>query len=125
VNTEHALSPCDIVQREFHHFAGAQAVGGNQKKHRVVAQPDVRLKIKRLQQFDHHWPGQRSWELLEAVETRCVDLFVQPWRDSPIQREEPQQSAQCRDFVLEASTAEPFACLGDENLDVFRLKGLQ
>src|SRR5215831_3935616 len=49
VNVEYPLSPCDIVQREFHHFAGPQAVRGDQEKHRVVAQPNVRREIKRLQ----------------------------------------------------------------------------
>jgi hypothetical protein len=63
--------------------------------------------------------------LLQAVESRCVDLLVQSWRDSPIQREEPQQSTQRCDLVLEGSTAETFTCLADENLDVLRLNAEQ
>src|SRR5918996_214306 len=51
VNAENALSPRDVLQRQFHHLTGAQAVGGDQEKHRVVAPSDVRTEIERLQQL--------------------------------------------------------------------------
>src|ERR1051325_3943650 len=56
VDSQDALSPMDIVESDGHHLAGAQSVGGDQQKHRVVTQAHGRCLVHGLQKCANCFP---------------------------------------------------------------------
>jgi hypothetical protein len=47
-----------------------------------------------------------------------VDLEIESGRQLAFRSEEAEESPECGDIVLETSSAQPFACLGDVGFDI-------
>jgi len=93
MDAEDTLSPPDIIQRERDDLAGAQAIGGDQDKYRVVAQTNSGSDVDRSQKLDHVGHG-KARAAAQAIESRRVDLLVESRLDSSVCCEKSQQSAQ-------------------------------
>ena len=113
-----ARPPVDVVEIERTDLAGAQAVGGDEHEHRVVASPLRRRAVDRAQERAHRLPRQCTRKTLAAVDAGGLDLGVEPGRSLASGGEEPQKRPQGpRDLPHPASTHAP-AGMCHERLDI-------
>ena len=78
MDSQTALPPTDVVEADGNDLAGAQSVGSDQQKHRVVTQPHGRRRVDGSQKCTNCLPREGTWQLLEPVKPRGVDLAIQP-----------------------------------------------
>ena len=125
MDSQPALSPADVVQTDGNDFAGAESVGGDQQKHRVVAQPHRGLPVDAFQQRRYGVPRESARQLLKPVKPRSVDLAIQPGTYPAIRREKPKQPANGGDLMLQACATQTTARLGDVRFDIAGLNGTE
>src|SRR5207253_3018228 len=73
--------PLYIIERERHDLARAEAIGGDEQKHGVIAESHRSRPVDSLQQCANSFPGQGARQLLAAIDARCVDLPLKSWRN--------------------------------------------
>jgi len=56
MDAQDALPPTNVLKADHNDLAGAQSIGGNQKKHRVVAQARRRCPVYGLQKCADRFP---------------------------------------------------------------------
>ena len=83
-------------------LAGAEPIGGDQEKHRVVAQSHSRLPVDGFQECCDRFPWQRTRQLFKPIEPGCVDLAIQSSRHSAVSREKPKQTTYGSNLVLQS-----------------------
>jgi len=125
VDSQTALSPANVIEGEGYYFTGPQSVGGNQQKHRIVAQSHSRGFVNGSQECADRLPREGSWQLFEPVKAGPIDLAGQPLGNPTVHGEESKKSPQRTDVDLETSSAQAFAGLGDVGFDMTSLDVLQ
>src|SRR5215469_346576 len=120
-DSQTALSPAKVIEAEGYYFTGPQSVGGNQQKHRVVAQSFSRGLVNGSQEGADRLPREGSWQRFEPVKARRIDLAGQPLGNPAVQGEESKKSPQRTDVDLETCPAQAFAGLGDVGFDMTSL----
>ena len=120
-----ALPPPEVIESDSHHLARSQSVGGNQQKHRVVAQSFSRGSANGSQKGADRLPRKGTRQLFEPVKARRINLAGEVGGNPVVNRQESEESSQRADIGLEASSAQAPASFGDVGFDVGRLEILQ
>src|SRR5262249_45426902 len=110
------MAPIDRVEREGHDVARAQAIGGDEEEHGVVAQAVTGAAIDLLEQSPDGRPRQTAWQLFLTIHTRGVDLTVQARRHFPAGREKTEKAPESSDRMLKGGATQTFALPSDEGL---------
>jgi hypothetical protein len=124
-HVEPTTAPIDRVEREGDDLARAQAIGGDEKEHGVVAKALTGAAINRLQQGSDHRPRQTAWKLLLPVNARGVDLAVQATADGPTGGEKAEKAPESTDRMLERGSTQALPRSTDEGLHVGDREGGQ
>ena len=94
VDSQTALSPANVIEGEGYYFTGPQSVGGNQQKHRVVAQSHSRGSVNGSQECADRLPREGSRQLFELIKARRIDLTDQPLANPAVHGQESKKSPQ-------------------------------
>src|SRR3979490_173146 len=113
-----ALSPTDVVQADGDDLTGAESLGGEQKKQRVIGQSHVGLPVDAFQKRCYGVPRESAGQLFKPVKPRSIDLAIQSSTHSAICREKPKQPSNGGNLMLQTCAAQALACLRDVGFDV-------
>ena len=69
--------PIDVVQRQGGYFAGAEAIGGHEKKNCEIAPANVGLPIWLIEHLLNGFPADRSRDVGQAVLLRNLDQLAE------------------------------------------------
>ena len=90
-NPDSSYAPLNIIKLQSYDLASAQAVGGDEKEHRVVASTLWRGAVDRPQQHTDRLPCQGARKTLAAVDPGRIDLCVEPRSYFTLNGEKPQE----------------------------------
>jgi len=124
-NLDTPLTPFYMVELQSHYVAGTQAVSRNEREHGVVSLPHGGVPVYGKEECLNRFPWQGSGELLLSVNTRRIDLALQPKRHYSTGSQEAEEIANRRYYLLKGYPAHSFSHLPNEALDVFDLEERQ
>ena len=113
MDSQDALPPTDVVKADGNDLAGAQPIGGDQQKHRIVTKAHGRRRVDGSAVATYCFPREGTRELLKPVKPRRVDLAIQSGGSPAICCEKAKEATQGSDVVLETGPAQALAGLVD------------
>src|SRR5580658_7060562 len=113
-----ALSPADVIQADGDNLTGAESIGGDHQKHRVIAQSHGGFPVDAFQKRFYGVPRESARQLFKSVEPRSIDLAIQSSTHSTICREKPKQPTNGGNLMLQTCAAQALARLRDVGFDV-------
>jgi len=124
MDTQTTLPPAKVIEREGHYFTGAQTVGSNQEKHRVISQPHSRGSVDASQKGADCLPRDGTWQLLELVKAWRINLVGQSGWNPVVNGQKSKKTSQGPDVVLQTcSTVIVYRVENRENMSSNDLPG--
>src|SRR6202163_2134592 len=118
MDSQAALPPADVVQAEGDDLTGAESIGGDQQKHRVIAQSHFGLPVDGFQKRCYGVPRESAGQLFKPVKPGSIDLAIQSGTHSAICREKPKQPSNGGNLMLQTRAAQSLARLRNVGFDV-------